>query len=93
MSLKADVDSLVLLERKGKYRGNDYPINGNDLGSVAEKFDYETPTNPEPEAEEVVEATEDTQTEAIEDAAIEDVDDISDIDEEQLMLRMLRLKN
>ena len=59
------------------------PINGNDLGSVAESLIMETPKNPEPEAEEVVEATEDTQTEAIEDAeVVEDVDDVSDIDEE-----------
>lgn len=59
------------------------PINGNDLGSVAESLIMETPKNSEPEAEEVVEATEDTQTEAIEDAeVVEDVDDVSDIDEE-----------
>ena len=59
------------------------PINGNDLGSVAENLIMETPKNPEPEAEEVVEATEDTQTEAIEDAeVVEDADDVSDIEEE-----------
>ena len=59
------------------------PINGNDLGSVAENLIMETPNNPEPEAEEVVEATEDTQTDAIEDAeVVEDVDDVSDIEEE-----------
>lgn len=59
------------------------PINGNDLGAVAESLIVNTPTNPEPEAEEVVEATEDTQTEVIEDAeVIEDVDDVSDIEEE-----------
>ncbi len=59
------------------------PINGNDIGAVAENLIMETPTNPEPEAEEVVEATEDTQTEAIEDAeVIEDVDEVSDIEEE-----------
>ena len=55
------------------------PINGNDLGAVAESLIMDTPTNPEPEAEEVVEATEDTQTEAIEDAeVIEDAIEASD---------------
>ena len=59
------------------------PINGRDLGAVAESLILETPTNPEPEAEETVEATEDTQTEAVEDAeVVEDVDEVSDIDEE-----------
>ena len=59
------------------------PINGNDLGSVAENLIMETPTNPEPVAEKVVEVTEDTQTEAIEDAeVVEDVDVASGIDEE-----------
>jgi hypothetical protein len=55
------------------------PINGNDLGAVAENLIMDTPTNPEPEVEEVVEATEDTQTEAIEDAeVIEDAIEASD---------------
>ena len=55
------------------------PINGNDLGAVAESLIVNTPTNPEPKAEEVVEATEDTQTEAIEDAeVIEDAIEASD---------------
>ena len=59
------------------------PINGDDIGAVAESLIIETPKNPEPKAEEVVEATEDTQTDAIEDAEIvEDVDDVSDIEEE-----------
>jgi len=55
------------------------PINGNDLGAVAESLIVNTPTNPEPEVEEVVKATEDTQTEAIEDAeVIEDAIEASD---------------
>ncbi len=55
------------------------PINGNDLGAVAESLIVNTPTNPEPKAEEVVEATEDTQTEAIEDAEVtEDAIEASD---------------
>jgi len=49
------------------------PINGDDIGAVAENLIMETPTNPEPEAEEVGEATEDTQTEAIEDAEVANV--------------------
>ena len=54
-------------------------INGNDLGAVAESLIVNTPTNPEPKAEEVVEATEDTQTEAIEDAEVtEDAIEASD---------------
>lgn len=59
------------------------PINGDDLGSVAENLIIDTPKNSEPETEEVVEATEDTQTDTIEDVdVVEDVNDISDIDEE-----------
>ena len=55
------------------------PINGNDLGAVAESLIMDTPTNPEPEVEEVVEATEDTQTETIEDAeVVEDAIEASD---------------
>tara|TARA_Y100000287_G_scaffold186121_1_gene191996 strand:+ start:5379 stop:6371 length:993 start_codon:yes stop_codon:yes gene_type:complete len=55
------------------------PINGNDLGAVAESLIMDTPTNPEPEAEEVAEVSEDTQTEAIEDAeVIEDAVEASD---------------
>ena len=55
------------------------PINGNDLGAVAESLIMDTPTNPEPEAEEVAEVSEDTQTEAIEDAeVIEDAIEASD---------------
>ena len=55
------------------------PINGNDLGAVAESLIVNTPTNPEPEVEEVVEASEDTQTETIEDAeVIEDAVEASD---------------
>ena len=59
------------------------PINGRDLGAVAESLILETPTNPEPEAEETVEATEDTQTEAVEDAeVVEDAIEASDDSEE-----------
>jgi len=59
------------------------PINGDDLGSVAENLILETPNNPEPKAEDVAEATEDTQTDAIEDAeVVEDVDDVSGIEGE-----------
>ena len=59
------------------------PINGRDLGAVADSLILETPTNPEPKAEEVVEATEDTQTEAIEDAeVVEDAIEASDDSEE-----------
>ncbi len=55
------------------------PINGNDLGAVAESLIVNTPTNPEPKAEETVEATGDNQTEAIEDAeVIEDAIEASD---------------
>ena len=55
------------------------PINGNDLGAVAESLIVNTPTNPEPKAEETVEATDDNQTEAIEDAeVIEDAIEASD---------------
>ena len=45
------------------------PINGNDLGAIADSLILDTPPNPEPKAEETVEATEDTQTETIEDAS------------------------
>lgn len=59
------------------------PINGRDLGAVAESLILETPTNPEPKAEETVEATEDTQTEAVEDAeVVEDAIEASDDSEE-----------
>ena len=59
------------------------PINGNDLGAIADSLILDTPPNPEPKAEETVEATEDTQTEAVEDAeVVEDVDEVSDIEEE-----------
>lgn len=59
------------------------PINGNDLGAVAESLIVETPTNPETEAEETVEATEDTQTEMVEDAeGVEDAIETSDDNEE-----------
>ena len=59
------------------------PINGNDLGKVADSLIMETPKNPEPVAEQAVVASKDTQTEAVEDAdVVEDVDEVSDIDEE-----------
>ena len=81
--LNANVDAVTLITKKGSTVEETNPINGNDLGSVAENLIMETPKNPEPEAEEVVEATEDTQTEAIEDAeVVEDADDVSDIEEE-----------
>ena len=58
------------------------PLGGN-LMDVADSLIMENPSNPEPKAEEPVEASEDTQTEAVEDAdVVEDVDDTSDIDEE-----------
>ena len=66
------------------------PINGNDLGAVAESLIMDTPTNPEPEVEEVVEATEDTQTEAIEDAeVIEDAIEASDDSEDDMKLFLM----
>ena len=50
---------------------------------AVEDLIFEPQPNPEPEAEETVEATEDLQTEAVEEAEIvEDVDEVSDIDEE-----------
>jgi len=56
---------------------------GANLLDIADNLIMETPTNPEPKAEETVEATEDTQTEAVEDAdVLEDDDEISDIEEE-----------
>ena len=84
MSLKADVDAMALLEKKESTLADETnPINGNDLGAVAESLIMDTPTNPEPEVEEVVEATEDTQTEAIEDAeVIEDAIEASDDSED-----------
>lgn len=59
------------------------PINGNDLGAIADSLILDTPQNPEPKAEETVEATEDTQTEAVEDAeVVEDAIEASDDSEE-----------
>lgn len=56
--------------------------NGS-LDSIVDNLIFEPPSNPEPEAEETVEATDDTQTETVEDAeVVEDVDEVSDIDEE-----------
>tara|TARA_B100000035_G_scaffold185920_1_gene158640 strand:- start:266 stop:1282 length:1017 start_codon:yes stop_codon:yes gene_type:complete len=56
--------------------------NGS-LDNIVDNLIFEPPTNPEPEAEETVEATDDTQTETVEDAeVVEDVDEVSDIDEE-----------
>ena len=56
---------------------------GANLMDVADSLIMENPSNPEPKANETVEASEDTQTEAVEDAdVVEDVDDTSDIDEE-----------
>ena len=53
------------------------------LDNIVDNLIFEPPTNPEPEAEETVEATDDTQTDTVEDAeVVEDVDDVSDIDEE-----------
>lgn len=53
------------------------------LDSIVDNLIFEPPSNPEPEAEETVEATDDTQTETVEDAeVVEDVDEVSDIDEE-----------
>jgi hypothetical protein len=59
------------------------PINGNDLGAIADSLILDTPPNPEPKAEETVEATEDTQTEMVEDAeVVEDAIEASDDSEE-----------
>jgi hypothetical protein len=56
------------------------PINGNDLGAVAENLILETPTNPEEPTEETVEATDDNQTEMVEEVD-EDQDDIGSSDD------------
>ena len=59
------------------------PINGNDLGAVAENLIMETPKNQEEVTDEAVEAILDTETEAVEEVAEDlDVDDVSDIEEE-----------
>ena len=49
VSLKADVDAMALLEKKESTLADETnPINGNDLGAVAESLIMDTPTNPEP---------------------------------------------
>ena len=59
------------------------PINGDDLGAVAENLIMETPKNQEEVTDEAVEAILDTETEAVEEVAEDlDVDDVSDIEEE-----------
>ena len=45
------------------------PEDGS-INSIVDNLIFEPQTNPEPEAEETVEATEDTQTEAVEDADV-----------------------
>lgn len=53
------------------------------LDNIVDNLIFEPPTNPEPEAEEAVEATEDTQTEAVEDAdVVEDDSDALDTEDE-----------
>jgi len=59
------------------------PINGDDLGAVAENLIMETPKNQEEVTDEAVEAILDTETEAVEEVAEDlDADDVSDIEEE-----------
>lgn len=58
------------------------PEDGS-INSIVDNLIFEPPTNPEPEAEETVEATEDTQTETVEDAdVLEDDSEALDTDEE-----------
>jgi hypothetical protein len=59
------------------------PINGNDLGAVAENLILETPTNSEEPTEETIEATDDNQTEMVEEVD-DDQDDIGSSDDVEL---------
>ena len=53
------------------------PINGDDLGAVAENLIMETPKNQEEVTDEAVEAILDTETEAVEEVAEDlDADDV-----------------
>ena len=62
---------MALLQKKESTLADETnPINGRDLGAVAESLILRNATNPEPKEEETVEATEDTQTEAVEDAEV-----------------------
>lgn len=59
------------------------PINGDDMGAVAENLIMEVPKNQDQVTDEEVEAILDTETEAEEQVAEDvDVDDVSDIDDE-----------
>jgi len=59
------------------------PINGDDMGAVAENLIMEVPKNQDQVTDEEVEAILDTETEAAEQVAEDvDVDDVSDIDDE-----------
>jgi hypothetical protein len=68
------------------------PINGNDLEAVADSLIMDTPSNSEAPADEVVEATEDTQPDIIEDdgddqdvveaSSDDDYDDVEDVEVE-----------
>tara|TARA_X000001036_G_scaffold321784_1_gene300253 strand:+ start:2274 stop:3257 length:984 start_codon:yes stop_codon:yes gene_type:complete len=59
------------------------PINGDDMGAVAENLIMEVPKNQDQVTDEEVEAILDTETEAEEKVAEDvDVDDVSDIDDE-----------